>query len=373
MKREESTLNPASNGGGNARPAEGDAGLRTAEPCVREVSSQIVEIVSDSGEGAQTAGQLFGTVCAKMGNGIWTVEIIPAEIEPPSRSRAGASGIRIRFGTEPVTNMGDGADAVVALNEQVLYSRIDQGGLRPGTLLLIDQKWAASPDARIAKAFGKAIEDFYERGYDVRQIPIEEQTGTFTDDPHRGKNMWVAGLLCALYSRDLDIALDEVQKVFERRRKGQEVIARNHEILRGGYAWGLENLDARFDVPCQPRTEPMVVMNGNAAVATGCMAAGIELCSMYPITPSRSGPPTRGRRRCPSPPAPAWRSRPSWSGWPAWRRSRWCSWTCSGADPPPGFPPRWSRETSCLRCSLSRAMRPRSSSPPRASRSASTS
>jgi 2-oxoglutarate ferredoxin oxidoreductase subunit alpha len=288
MKREESTLNPASNGGGNARPAEGDAGLRTAEPCVREVSSQIVEIVSDSGEGAQTAGQLFGTVCAKMGNGIWTVEIIPAEIEPPSRSRAGASGIRIRFGTEPVTNMGDGADAVVALNEQVLYSRIDQGGLRPGTLLLIDQKWAASPDARIAKAFGKAIEDFYERGYDVRQIPIEEQTGTFTDDPHRGKNMWVAGLLCALYSRDLDIALDEVQKVFERRRKGQEVIARNHEILRGGYAWGLENLDARFDVPCQPRTEPMVVMNGNAAVATGCMAAGIELCSMYPITPATS-------------------------------------------------------------------------------------
>ncbi|NIV47415.1 MAG: hypothetical protein GWN46_11685, partial [Gammaproteobacteria bacterium] len=70
---------------GRGGPSENDA-------CVQTVSEQIVEIVSDSGEGAQTAGQLFGTVCAKMGNGVWTVEIIPAEIEPPARSRAGASG-----------------------------------------------------------------------------------------------------------------------------------------------------------------------------------------------------------------------------------------------------------------------------------------
>ena len=56
------------------------------------VDSHIVEIVSDSGEGAQTAGQMFGTVSAKMGNSVWTVEIIPAEIQPPVRSSAGASG-----------------------------------------------------------------------------------------------------------------------------------------------------------------------------------------------------------------------------------------------------------------------------------------
>ena len=56
------------------------------------IEEHIVEIVSDSGEGAQTAGQMFGTVCAKMGNSVWTVEIIPAEIEPPVRSAPGASG-----------------------------------------------------------------------------------------------------------------------------------------------------------------------------------------------------------------------------------------------------------------------------------------
>src|SRR5947208_13183912 len=91
------------------------------------VDQHIIEIVSDSGEGAQTCGQMFADLCARKGNGIWTVEIIPAEIEPPSRSRAGASGNRIRLGSQPVTNAGDAADVVIALNEQVLYSRIDAG------------------------------------------------------------------------------------------------------------------------------------------------------------------------------------------------------------------------------------------------------
>src|SRR5260370_10355551 len=113
------------------------------------VDQHIIEIVSDSGEGAQTCGQMFADICARNGNGIWTVEIIPAEIEPPSRSRAGASGNRIRLGSKPVTNAGDHADLVVAFNEQVLYSRIDMGALHPGTLVVVDKSWSENPDEEI--------------------------------------------------------------------------------------------------------------------------------------------------------------------------------------------------------------------------------
>jgi 2-oxoglutarate ferredoxin oxidoreductase subunit alpha len=259
-----------------------------AEGCVQIAPEQIVEIVSDSGEGAQTAGQLFGTVCAKMGNGVWTVEIIPAEIEPPARSREGASGIRVRFGTKPVTNMGDQADLVVAFNEQVLYSRIDQDALRSGTRLLIDDKWAQHREPAIQQDYAKALDDFRQRGFEIHEIPIEAETLKVTENPQRGKNMWVLGLLCAIYSRDLEPAFGEVRSIFERRRKGEEVIEFNHKLLRMGYEWGMEHMDQRFDIPSEPRTEPMVVMSGNAAVAMGCMAAGIEVCSMYPITPATS-------------------------------------------------------------------------------------
>ncbi len=103
----------------------------------------IVEIVSDSGEGAQKAGQTFGGLCAKMGNGVWTVEIIPAEIRPPSRSTAGASGIRIRFGTNDITNQG--ADFVVAFNEQVLYGRIANKAYKSRTIILLENKWRDDP------------------------------------------------------------------------------------------------------------------------------------------------------------------------------------------------------------------------------------
>jgi len=83
---------------------------------LRQVDQLIVEIVSDSGEGAQKCGQILGLVSGKMGNGVWTVEIIPAEIQPPARERQGASGIRVRMGSKEVTNMGNEADMVVAFN-----------------------------------------------------------------------------------------------------------------------------------------------------------------------------------------------------------------------------------------------------------------
>ncbi len=88
-------------------PAESSAAAATddssvtaqTKPGVSRVSQAIVEIVSDSGEGAQKCGQLLGLVSGKMGNGVWTVEIIPAEIQPPARERQGASGIRVRMGS----------------------------------------------------------------------------------------------------------------------------------------------------------------------------------------------------------------------------------------------------------------------------------
>jgi 2-oxoglutarate ferredoxin oxidoreductase subunit alpha len=250
------------------------------------VDQHIVEIVSDSGEGAQTCGQMFADLCARKGNGIWTVEIIPAEIEPPKRSRAGASGNRIRLGTKPVSNAGNEADVVIALNEQVLYSRIDDDALRPGTLVFVDNASATSDDDFIRRPYHDALHDFASRGYAVREVPIEEQCRKYTDDPRKGKNMWALGLLCALYDIDDAPVKNSIAQRFA--RKGDAVVQKNLELLGDGYRWGLQNLEQRFSVPVEKSTQPMVVMNGNQAMALGVMAAGIEVCSMYPITPATS-------------------------------------------------------------------------------------
>jgi 2-oxoglutarate ferredoxin oxidoreductase subunit alpha len=250
------------------------------------VSEHILEIVSDSGEGAQTCGQMFADLCAKNGNGIWTVEIIPAEIEPPKRSRAGASGNRIRIGSKQMTNAGDCADIVVAFNDQVLYSRIDSGALRPGTLVFVDASWATHTDDRIVAQYQEALADFRSRGYEVIEVPIEKECLKHVHDARKGKNIWVLGMLCAVYDLDDSRVRQSIASRFQ--KKGDEMVQKNLDLFGAGFAWARENVEYRFHVPAQKAAGPMVTMNGNQALALGIMAAGIEVCSMYPITPATS-------------------------------------------------------------------------------------
>jgi 2-oxoglutarate ferredoxin oxidoreductase subunit alpha len=225
-----------------------------------------------------------------MGNGVWTVEIIPAEIQPPARSPAGASGIRIRLASHSVTNMGDEADTVVAFNEQVLYSRIANGAYKAGTVILLEDKWRDDPVPEIRAQYAKAVMEFRKNGLIVRELPIEKACLEITPNPRRGKNMFVLGMLCYLYSRDTRKAKDQIASTFK--RKGPDVIGLNHRLFDAGLAFAAQHLESRFEVPPRPEEETagkrFVVTNGNQALGLGVMASGMELVSMYPITPATS-------------------------------------------------------------------------------------
>ena len=252
----------------------------------KQIKEHIVEIVSDSGEGAQKAGQSFGSLCAKMGNGVWTVEIIPAEIKPPSRSPAGASGIRIRFGTDYITNQGDEADLVVAFNEQVLYGRIAANAYKKGTTILLENKWREDPLPETREQYQSALKDFEEHGFVVKEVAIEKACKEHTPNPQLGKNMFVLGMLCHIYDRSLDKALEEVGLIFA--RKSQKVIDINQKLVTAGYEFARDNVEHCFEVPTKPSDVPMVVSNGNQAIGLGIMASGMDLLAMYPITPATS-------------------------------------------------------------------------------------
>jgi 2-oxoglutarate ferredoxin oxidoreductase subunit alpha len=245
-----------------------------------------VEVVSDSGEGAQKCGQIFGAVSAKMGNGVWTVEIIPAEIQPPPRIPEGASGNRIRLGTGPVTNWGDVTNLVIAFNEQVLLARHRLDALAPDAILLMENKWATHDDPAIVEAWNKGLEELSTRPYRIVEIPMEERSLTVTDDPKKGKNMFALGVLGWIYSRDMNLLRQQIAHNF--RKKSDEVCRINVALLELGYAWAAEHLDFRIDVPAAPVKQAMVVMNGNEAIGMGAIASGMDLCAMYPITPATS-------------------------------------------------------------------------------------
>jgi 2-oxoglutarate ferredoxin oxidoreductase subunit alpha len=255
-------------------------------PLIHRPAQHTVEVVSDSGEGAQKCGQIFGMVSAKMGNGVWTVDIIPAEIQPPPRSAAGASGIRIRIGSGPVTNWGDETDLVVAFNDQALVGRHRLNAIAEGATILLEDRWATHDDERIRAEYAATLKEMEPGGYRFIGVPMERECLEVVEDARKGRNMFALGLLAWIYSRDLDRIREEIANQF--RKKSQEVRDKNVALLERGHAWAAENLDFRVEVAPAPTGVPMVVMNGNQAIALGAVASGMELAAMYPITPATS-------------------------------------------------------------------------------------
>ena len=210
-----------------------------------------VEIVSDAGEGAQKAAIAFAQLCAKAGNGLWTVEIIPSEIRPPPHTTGSASGNRIRLAERSeVTNAGNRANVVLAFNEMALLSRLEAESLADDVLVLIDDQWATHEVVDYRRSYRDVLDRFRARGATILEIPLEQQTLRHVEDAQRGKNMFAVGLLCALYSKDPS-ALDEVIRgIFK--GKASEVIDVAITLAKAGYEYGLENLEQCFEIQATP-------------------------------------------------------------------------------------------------------------------------
>ena len=246
----------------------------------------IVEVISDSGEGAQRCGQSLGAIAARSGNGIWTTEIIPAEIQPPARSVAGASGIRIRIGSKRVTNGGDATDLVVGFNEQVLLGRVKASELKRGAQILLEDMWREHRDPAVVASYVETVKMLKDDGYRVYEIPLERECRALVADPRKGKNMFVLGILCNLYSFDPQLGREQIARIFG--KKDAKVIEVNQGLFDAGYAWSERNLDFKYSIPGVKSSEPQIVVNGNTALALGVLASGMDICAMYPITPATS-------------------------------------------------------------------------------------
>jgi len=253
---------------------------------INEVSEHTVEIITNSGEGAQKCAQIFGQTCAKMGNGVWTVEIIPAEIEPPHHTVTSTSGNIIRFGRDKITNWGDQSKLAIAFNDQVCLSRHRLGSFDDNCIILQESSWENHEDPSIRKMYAEAMEEMSSKNYRFIQVPIEEETLKVVDNPQHGKNMFALGLLAEIYKRDLSIIEKQIAHIFK--KKPAKITELNVQLVKNGMEWARENLNFRYHVETIAPTDVRVVMNGNQACALGAVAAGMEMCAMYPITPATS-------------------------------------------------------------------------------------
>jgi 2-oxoglutarate/2-oxoacid ferredoxin oxidoreductase subunit alpha len=105
------------------------------------------------------------------------------------------------------------------------------------------------------------------------------------------KNMIYDGVLSKLLNVDMGQMEHALRRQLGKKLKAIEL---NLDALHAGYAFTEKNLIKRDPYWIEPmdKTHGMILVEGNAAAALGCMMAGVTIVSWYPITPSSSLPET---------------------------------------------------------------------------------
>ena len=265
---------------------------------VKELDRVVVRFSGDSGDGMQLAGNIFSTVSATVGNSISTFPDYPADIRAPQGSLTGVSGFQVHIGGTQVYTPGDLCDVLVAMNAAALKTQYKYA--KPQATIIIDTHCFGSKDLQKARF---ATEDYLgEMGIDpdrVIQCNITQMvkdcladTGMDNKAVLKCRNMFALGLVCWLFSRDLDVAFNFLREKFARKPAVAEA---NIRVIQAGYDYGHNTHSSALNVYRVETKEKVpgryMDITGNKATAYGFIAAaekaGLKLyLGSYPITPA---------------------------------------------------------------------------------------
>ena len=265
---------------------------------VKELDQVVVRFSGDSGDGMQLAGNIFSTVSATVGNSISTFPDYPADIRAPQGSLTGVSGFQVHIGAGQVYTPGDQCDVLVAMNAAALKTQYKYS--KPGATIIIDTDSFAQSD--LDKAQFQTTDYLGEMGIDPDRViacPITtmvkealKDTGMDNKAMLKCRNMFALGLVCWLFSRDLDLVANFLKEKFA---KKPGVAEANIKVIQAGYDYGHNTASSAVNVyriESKVKTPGRYMdITGNKATAYGFIAAaekaGLKLyLGSYPITPA---------------------------------------------------------------------------------------
>lgn len=241
-------------------------GASRADLRPENIRDAVVRFAGNSQDGIQTAGALLARLAGRSDHEVMTYMTIPSTIS------GGPSIFQVRIGSGEVLSAGDEADFLVAFYQHSYEDHI--AFLREGGILLYDtdQVQPNLDDKRYVYA-----------GIPITGLTIEALGGTAKD---KGKNLFVLGLIAAIFHLDVD----KLRSLVRERFGGKDESVVNTAVLafQAGYAYPVGNLlTTRYRFEVQPRItdRDQVTMDGNQALAYGLIAAGVRYGAGYPITP----------------------------------------------------------------------------------------
>lgn len=265
---------------------------------VKELNHVVVRFSGDSGDGMQLAGNIFSTVSATVGNSISTFPDYPADIRAPQGSLTGVSGFQVHIGAGQVYTPGDQCDVLVAMNAAALKTQYKFA--KSDAVIIIDTDSFKKAD--LDKAQFQTEDYLGEMNIDpdrVIQCPITTMvkdaladTGMDNKAMLKCRNMFALGLVCWLFSRDLDLVANFLREKFA---KKPAIAEANIKVIQAGYDYGHNthsNATNVYRIESKEKTPGRYMdITGNKATAYGFIAAaekaGLKLyLGSYPITPA---------------------------------------------------------------------------------------
>ncbi len=236
---------------------------------IESVNDFVIKFANVNGSGSSSANELFAKAILRMGVSVSPRNIFPSNIQGlPTwyEARVSDKGYQGRRG---------GIDMMVAMNPQTWDA--DVAELEPGGYLFYDStrpmpKASFRPDVH------------------VLGMPLTEICNAVYSDPRQRqlfKNIVYVGALSVL----LEVEAQVIEKLFAEQFLGKEkLLDSNVRALHLGRDFALEHLDAPLGIRVQrsDKVGQQIFVDGNSALALGCLFGGATVAAWYPITPSSS-------------------------------------------------------------------------------------
>lgn len=101
------------------------------------------------------------------------------------------------------------------------------------------------------------------------------------------KNVIISGIIIGILDIDLNLLQENLKKIFS--DKDSEIIEKNLQAAAKGYETGKNLINEKkisINIKKDAEIKNEILINGNDAVALGCVAGGVDFISSYPMSPS---------------------------------------------------------------------------------------
>jgi 2-oxoglutarate/2-oxoacid ferredoxin oxidoreductase subunit alpha len=216
-----------------------------------------IMIGGEAGQGVASIGFILSRAFARGGYHVF------ADQDYESRIRGGHSFYRIRVSDQPVRAIAEPIDILLALDDETV--KIHQAELNHDGIVVADEE-ASSSTRPAGSSFSVPIAKLAEIAGDKIMA-----------------NTVALGVLNALLDYDLAILNTILNERFGNGTTGQA----NLRATGAGYDYARRNFKgAPKTIAKPPGGSPLLLINGNEAMAWGALAAGCTFMAAYPMTPS---------------------------------------------------------------------------------------